>query len=121
MFLGRDSTGRVWHRSHLYRGIRRGAERLERAVEGQENGVRTRRLVVVDHQSTERIVAEVVPDGTAEVRMDLPGRPEGERTALLLFATPGNEGIGFPSGVGVQAWVDGDAVRELCAWRDGGE
>lgn len=93
-------------------------ERLEHAVAGRGDEVRTRRLVVVDHQGTERIVDEVVPDGSAEVRMDLPGQPAGARTALLLFANPGEEASGLPSGVGVQVWVDGDAVRELGAWSD---
>lgn len=37
VFLGRDSAGRVRHRSHLYRGTRRGAEReLARLVTEQE-------------------------------------------------------------------------------------
>lgn len=93
-------------------------ERLEHAVAGRGDEVPTRRLVVVDHQGTERNVGEVVPDGSAEVRMDLPGQPAGARTALLLFANPGEEVSGLPSGVGVQVWVDGDAVRELGAWFD---
>ncbi len=88
------------------------SNRLEQVVADQGSEVRTRRLVVVNHQDTERIVGEVVPDGTAEVRMDLPGRPVGERTSLLLFANPGDEASWLPSGVGVHLWVDGDAVRE---------
>ena len=82
-----------------------------------EDEVRTRRLVVLDRQDRERIVGEVV-DGVAEVRMNLPAAINAPRTGLLLFTHPGDGAFQFGPAIGVQLWVDGDAVMELTLGRD---
>ncbi|HVC25449.1 MAG TPA: hypothetical protein VND23_06820 [Acidimicrobiales bacterium] len=105
--------------------MRKGARRrdaarldsLERAITAIEREVRTRRLVVVDDDGDERVVAEVA-DGHAELRLDLPRGQRGQRSSVLIFATPPSAELG--EGVGLQLWGDGDSLLELCAWRSGG-
>ena len=79
---------------------------MEEAVAGMGEEVRTRRLVVIDRQDDERIVGEVEPDGTAELRLDLPGRPQGKRTSVMLFGNPGADLFDLPPGVGIHLWLD---------------
>jgi hypothetical protein len=92
--------------------------RMEEALTGMSREVRTRRLVVVDHQDDERIVGEVGADGTAELRLDLPGRPWGKRTSVMLFGNPGTELFDLPPGVGIHLWLDGEPVEEFDIWLD---
>lgn len=92
-------------------------ERLEAAVAASNEETRTRRLVVTDEAGVERIVGEVVGT-TAELRLDLPGSQDGRRTSLLVFANPGDEATNLGSGVGVQVWLNGEAVDELSVWGD---
>lgn len=92
--------------------------KLEMAIEGLGLEVRTLRLVVINSRGVERIVGEVVPGGTAELRMDLPDSPPGERTAVMVFANPGDAANELPAGVGVHLWVDGDAAKALDVWVD---
>ncbi|HVX20334.1 MAG TPA: hypothetical protein VHB02_03195 [Acidimicrobiales bacterium] len=92
--------------------------RLEAAVAALGAEVRTGRLVVVDQQARPRIVAEVV-DGTAEVRLDLPGGGDRSALSVLVFANPGDRELDLAPGVGVQLWVDGDEVDRLVAWGEG--
>ena len=91
-------------------------QRMEETVAGMGREVRTRRLVIVDHQDDERIVGEVEPGGVAELRLDLPGRPVGNRTSVLLFSNPGTPVYELPSGTGVHLWLDGDAIKEFDVW-----
>jgi hypothetical protein len=96
---------------------------LERAVEATGAELRTRRLVVVDAEGHERIVGEVC-QGTAELRLEIPGGRPGSRSAVVLFASPlvpGPDpgGAGFGPAVGIQLWAEGDAVAEIDAWPDG--
>jgi hypothetical protein len=53
-----------------------------------------------------------------ELRIDVPGSAPGEGSALLLFATDGQEDTGFESGIGVQLWVEGDEVATYSAWQN---
>jgi hypothetical protein len=71
--------------------------------------IRTRRLVVVDDQGQERVVAQVVW-GTAELRVGLPGTG----SEVVLFASPGRHGL--DPGLGLQLWAGGQSVLELDAW-----
>ena len=89
--------------------------RVEAALSDLGHEVRTRRLVIVDDDGQERIVGEVVR-GTAELSIDLPGQPHGRRSSVLVFANPGDEELALPPGLGVQLWVEGDAVDELGTW-----
>jgi hypothetical protein len=91
---------------------------MEERVAGMGEEVRTRRLVVIDRQDDERIVGEVGSDGTAELRLDLPGRPRGKRTSVMLFANPGAELFDLPPGVGIHLWLDGEPVEEFDIWLD---
>lgn len=89
--------------------------RVEAALAELTKEVRTRRLVVVDDDGQERITGEIVR-GTAELSVDLPGQPPGRRSSVLAFANPGDEELGLPPGLGVQLWLEGDAVDEFGAW-----
>lgn len=90
--------------------------RMEETVAGLGREVRTRRLVIVDRRDDERIVGEVEPGGVAELRLDLPGRPQGNRTSVLLFSNPGTPVYDLPPGTGVHLWLDGEAVEEFDVW-----
>ncbi len=90
---------------------------MEQTLAGMGKEVRTCRLVVIDRQD-ERIGGEVEPDGTAELRLDLPGRPRGNRTSVRLFSNPGTEFFDLPPGVGIHLWLDGDPVEEFDVWLD---
>lgn len=92
-------------------------ERLEAAQAALGAEIRTRRLVVTDGEGTDRIVGEVVGT-TAELRLGLPGSPEGRRTSVLVFANPGDKAVALGCGVGLQVWLEGDVVHELAAWRE---
>ncbi len=100
----------------VVRALATRVRKLERTLEGQVFEVRTRRLVVVDPDGAERIVGEVASHGTAELRMDLPGRLPGRRTSVLMFANPGDLVYDVPPGVGVQLWLDGNAARRFDVW-----
>lgn len=89
--------------------------RVEAALADLTNEIRTRRLVVVDDDGQERITGEVVR-GTAELSVDLSGQPSGRRSSVLVFANPGDEELLLPPGLGIQLWVQGDAVDELGTW-----
>jgi hypothetical protein len=93
-------------------------QQMEERVAGMGEEVRTRRLVVIDRQDDERIVGEVGPDGTSELRLDLPGRPRGKRTSVMLFGNPGTELFDLPPGVGIHLWLDGEPVEEFDIWLD---
>lgn len=103
-------------------------EALEDTVSLLSDEIRTRRLVVLDPETgVERVVAETVR-GVPELRLEMPGqrgpgapldtRTNGTRgrTAVLLFAVPGEHGLA--AGLGLQLWWDGDLVRELSWWSD---
>ncbi len=77
--------------------------------------VRTDRLVVLDREQRERLVAEVV-DGVIELRLELPPVRQGRRTALLGFAAQRRDQL--CSGIGLQVWAEGELVTELCWWED---
>jgi hypothetical protein len=92
-------------------------------VEALGEEVRSRRLIVIDEQGHERVVAEVA-HGQAELRVQLP--PEsppspdnGTRSpgTALIFACPDSEDLG--AGLGVQLWAGGDILGEFDAWSDG--
>ena len=70
------------------------------------------RLLIVDDEGTERIVAEVVAN-QAEVRICLPG---GRGTEVLLYAGSDQE---LGRALGVQLWADGNAYVEVNLRRDG--
>jgi hypothetical protein len=100
---------------------RRGPGALEQRVAALEAGLaaaldrlgaelRTARLVVIDGSGAERIVGEVV-DGTAELRLDLPGTAPPRRTSLLVFASP--SGVEPGEAVGLQLWVGGELALDL--------
>lgn len=91
-------------------------QRMEETLAGMGQEVRTRRLVVVDHQDDERIVGEVEPGGVAELRLDLPGRPRGNRTSVMLFSNLGTPVYDLPPGVGVHLWLDGEPINEFDIW-----
>jgi hypothetical protein len=98
---------------------------VELALRALRAEVRTRRLVVEGGEGgegTARIVGDVV-DGTAELRLELPGGRPGRRSAVVLFATPaGAAGAGGRYGLGpalgLQLWAEGDALCEIDAWPD---
>ena len=107
---------------------------LERSVRAMADEIRTRRLVVVDDRGRARLVTEVVGE-TAELRLELPNGPPGDRAtvpddgdgshpgesraAVVLHATPAtvdgpDDGLG--PAVGIQLWADGDSVVEIDSW-----
>lgn len=92
-------------------------EDLEEAGRCLRTEVRTRRLVVVDDHDRPRVVAEVRRD-VAELHVDVPRRPGGGHTSVLMFAAPVDRLMGFGQGMGVQLWVDGEEVDRLEVWRD---
>lgn len=95
--------------------LRQRVAALERELAALRDEVRTRRLVLVDDQEEERVIAGV--DGeVAEVRVRVPHQAGLPSTEVALFAAPA--GTLLPSGVGVQLWADGDVVAELTWWRD---
>src|SRR5262245_41577096 len=79
-----------------------------------EHEVRKQRIVLVDDDGTERMVAEV-NGSTAVLRLELPGSAAGRTTGLLLFTTSGS--AERPPGFGVQLWADGNAIAELNGWQ----
>jgi hypothetical protein len=91
-------------------------EALERQLIALQSVVRTRRLVVVDHDGHDRIVGEVV-DGHAELRVQGTDGA-GPQGSVVIYSSPGASGLGFA--VGVQLWASGNAVAELNAWSDEG-
>lgn len=91
---------------------------LEARVLRIRGELRTERLVVLDADERERLVAEVVDD-ILEVRIELPPVEPGRRTALLGFSAPRSGQLA--GGLGVQLWADGDLVNELCWWEDDDE
>ena len=93
-------------------------QRMEDTLTGMGAEVRTRRLVVVDHQDEERIVGEVESGGVAELRMDLPGRSWGNRTTVMLFSSPGTPFFELPPGTGIHLWLDGEPIKEFDIWLD---
>lgn len=95
--------------------------KLERVMEGLGIEVRTQRLVITVGCGGERILGEVVEGRMAELRVDRPGQPAGEWTSVRMFANPGDETSGLPSGLGLHLWVDGDAVKEFDVRTDGAE
>lgn len=101
--------------NHNGNGLESRIARLEAALANLSSEVRTRRLVVTDDRDGERIVAEVV-GGTAELSVELPRCRPGRRSAVLVFANPHDEELGLPAGLGMQLWVDGDAVDEFGTW-----
>ena len=90
---------------------------LEARLARLSQQVRTQRLVVVDREQRERMVAEVVGD-VLELRIDLPPAEEGARTALLGFGNPGGDQLA--AGIGLQLWARGELITELCWWEDDG-
>lgn len=97
------------------RGLLERLEALEERIASLDGEVRTRRLALVGDGGHERLVAEIVA-GVTELRLDLPDRPPGGRTSLLVFAVPDQPD--WCAGLGVQLWVDGDLVDELTWWAD---
>lgn len=96
---------------------------VERLASGLDREVRTRRLVVHDDDGRERIVAEVVCD-TAELRVELGGESPGERSAVVLVASPLVTGrdaadVGMGPAIAVQLWTDGETTVGLEAWPGG--
>jgi len=90
---------------------------LEAAVAAMAAEIHTKRLVVMDDDGRDRIVAEVA--GTvAEVRLDLPAGDRHPAMSVLVFANPGDADLDLGPGVGVQLWVDGEEVTRLVAWSD---
>jgi len=103
--------------------LERDAAALGRAMAASAREVRTRRLVVIDGDGNEVVVAET-GGGTAELRVQIPGSAPGRTGAVVLFATAPDRGPGpdagpgsdLGPGVGLQLWAGGDAVAELDAW-----
>ena len=86
--------------------------RLEERVDRLGRELRTRRLVLLDEQDAERLVAEVT-DRVVLLRLLLSGdRPPGD--GLVLFAAPATEDL--PPGCGLQVWQDGELVTFLEWW-----
>lgn len=77
--------------------------------------MRIRRLVVVDDAGRERIVAEVLADGTAELRVIVPDAPPGRTSGVTLVA---GEAEGSGTIVSVHVAGDGDTQAEVYARRD---
>ncbi|MHB1585274.1 MAG: hypothetical protein ACYC0E_16155 [Acidimicrobiales bacterium] len=92
-------------------------EHLEEAARYLQMEVRTRRLVIVDDEGRERVVGEVRRD-VAELHVDVPRRRGDGHTSVLLFAAPVDRIMGFGPGIGLQLWVDGEAVERLEVWQD---
>ncbi|HVX23207.1 MAG TPA: hypothetical protein VHB02_17835 [Acidimicrobiales bacterium] len=79
--------------------------------------VRTRRLVIVDQDGTERIVAEVVKS-IAEVRVALP-EIDGHTGSAQLYAAEHDGQGGFGPMIGLQIWADGNVRAGLDVWPEG--
>lgn len=93
---------------------------VERWVAGLGHEVRTRRLVVHDEEGRDRIVGEVCC-GTAEVRVELGGEVPGDRSAVVLVASPlvtGRDATddGMGPAVALQLWAEGEPVIGLETW-----
>jgi hypothetical protein len=88
---------------------------LEARLAELAQSVRTSRLVIVDDDNHERVVAEVL-DGVLELRIDLPSSTPGRRTGLLIFSIP--EQPELCAGFGLQLWANGNIVNELAWWAD---
>ncbi|HMD45321.1 MAG TPA: hypothetical protein VKG43_04130 [Acidimicrobiales bacterium] len=92
---------------------------LEQLVQRFADEVVTRRLVVVDPDGRDRIVAGIV-GMTAELRLMATAGPSAP--AVLLFANgparPSERGLG--PGVGLQLWAGGEAPVEVALWPDDG-
>lgn len=89
---------------------------LSEQMANEQEEVRTKRLVVLDHQDRERIVAEVI-DGFAELRMDLPDSVSGSRTGVVIFTHSEQDDRELGSAIGVQLWAEGNAIIELTLWQ----
>ena len=89
---------------------------LEARIADLAQEIRTGRLVINDQDRQERLVAELV-DGVMELRLNLPARPAGRHTGVLVFAVP--EQADWCAGIGVQLWANGNTVGELTWWADG--
>ena len=87
---------------------------LERALTALATELRTRRVVVVDDESAERVVIDTVDD-VAEVRVFVPGTAPGKSCMAALFAAAVTSDGGL--GAGLQVVAEGDNVIELAAWR----
>lgn len=90
-------------------------DELSARVELLARELRTERVAVVDRDRRERLVAEVV-DGVVELRLSSGADERKPRVELLCFAA--SHGGELAGGIGVQLWVDGEAVRELTWWAD---
>jgi hypothetical protein len=113
----RRAQGVPWRK-----GIERRLNALERRIAGQEemtaaasDEVRTRRLVIVDSDGTQRIVGEIA-SGCAELRIELPGEP-GSHSGVVIYAIAGDERVPAAS-IGIQLWARGDSVAEFEASPD---
>lgn len=93
--------------------------RVEALLAGLGEEVRTRRVVVLDAELTERLVVETT-QGVLELRISTTPAAAGRRTELLLFAAPGDEALDLPPGLGVQLWAVGDTVDEMTWWSPDG-
>ncbi|MHB8246433.1 MAG: hypothetical protein ACYDGN_14015 [Acidimicrobiales bacterium] len=89
--------------------------RLQSELARLRDVVRTNRLVVVDEEDRERLVAEI-NDGVLELRLQLPSGGAGQRTELLAFTTPPRDVLA--PGLGMQLWANGNLVKEFCWWDD---
>jgi hypothetical protein len=80
--------------------------------------VRTRRLVIVDDDGTDRIVAEV-RRSIAEVRVALPDI-DGHTGSVQIYAAE-HDGKGeLGPMLGVQAWADGNVRAGIDVWLEEG-
>lgn len=86
----------------------------EPAGAGTDAELRTRRLVVVDDEGVERVVASVTA-GMAEVRVLLDAVVRGRPSGVSLFAGTDADGV---SVVGLALVADGDSVAEVLARRE---
>lgn len=81
--------------------------------------VRTRRLVLVDENGAERIVAEVVRS-IAEVRVALPG-VDGHHGSAQLYAAEHDGKLGLGPMLGLQIWADGNVRVGIDVWPEDGQ
>jgi|SRR5271155_5518293 len=119
--MSTGSGGSARHGKTAGADLARRVGSLERALQNIGEEVRTTRLVIVDGDENQRIVAEIADD-VAELRLQLPPRtPEGNTgasTAMVVFAAPNGLGrledrAAAGRSLGVQLWVEGNAVLEV--------